>query len=433
MFITKCKRRYGMVFLLLSLYSTCGYALSPLPKTNWSVWYVDSQELTNEDGAATNAFDGDPATYWHTQWNGPSHPHELQISLGGEYTISGLRYLPRQTGVNGRISQYEIYVSTDGATWGTAVASGTFPDTAAEQEVLFAAPVPATHVRLVALGSHDGGPWTTVAELNVLGDTSTANLSPNGVIDTPASDITIPVGDSVDFSGTGTDPENDLPLTYRWSFGAGSGLADVTDKNPGAKTFNNPGSYTVTFTVTDAYGLSDPTPAVRLVTVQSGAPVAPLPQTDWDLWFVDSQELTNEDGAASNAFDGDPATYWHTQWSGPSHPHELQISLGGEYTISGLRYLPRQTGVNGRISQYEIYVSTDGANWGTAVASGTFPDTAAEQEVLFAAPVPATHVRLVALGSHDGGPWTTVAELNVLGEYLHRQSLPERGDRHAGE
>jgi hypothetical protein len=232
------------------------------------------------------------------------------------------------------------------------------------------------------------------------------------------SDITIAVGESVDFSGTGTDPENDLPLTYRWSFGAGSGLADVTDEDPGLKQFNNPGSFTVTYTVNDAAGLGDPTPAVRLVTVQGGAPVEPLPQTNWSVWSVDSEELTGEDGAASNAFDGDPATIWHTKWKGgsPTPPHELQISLGERFTISGLRYLPRQdANDNGRIRQYEIYVSTDGANWGTAVASGTFADTAAEQEVAFA-PVPATHVRLVALNSHDVDPWTSLAELNVLGD-----------------
>ena len=400
--------------------TTGGTAVAPIPQTNWSVWSVDSEELIGEDGAASNAFDGDPATIWHTQWkNGsPTPPHDLRISLGGLYDISGLRYLPRQDGDdNGRIRQYQIYVSTDGTNWGTAVASGTFADTAAEQEVQFA-PVPATHVRLVAVNSYDGDPWTALAEINVLGNLSGGNLPPNGMIDTPQSNLTITVGNSVNFSGTGTDPENNLPLTYRWKFGAGSGLADATVKDPGPKQFNIPGSFTVTFTVSDATGLSDPTPAVRLVTVQSGAPVEPLPQTNWSVWSVDSEELIGEDGAASNAFDGDPATIWHTQWKNgsPTPPHDLRISLGGLYDISGLRYLPRQDGDdNGRIRQYQIYVSTDGTNWGTAVASGTFADTAAEQEVQFA-PVPATHVRLVAVNSYDGDPWTALAEINVLGD-----------------
>ena len=116
---------------------TDGTVAAPLPQSGWSVEYVDSEELVGEDGAAANAFDGDPSTLWVTQWYGgsPAHPHELQISLGGLYEVSGLLYLPRQDGGDdGRIRQYEIYVSTDGVSWGSLVASGIFPDTAAGQE-----------------------------------------------------------------------------------------------------------------------------------------------------------------------------------------------------------------------------------------------------------------------------------------------------------
>ena len=102
------------------------------------------------------------------------------------------------------------------------------------------APVPATHVRLVAVNSYDGDPWTALAEINVLGDLSSGNLSPNGMIDTPLSNLTITVGSSVNFSGTGTDPENNLPLSYRWKFGAGSGLADATVKDPGSQAVQHP-------------------------------------------------------------------------------------------------------------------------------------------------------------------------------------------------
>jgi hypothetical protein len=84
--------------------------------------------------------------------------------------------------------------------------------------------------------------------------------------------------------------------------------------------------------------------------------------------------------------------------------------------VNGFRYLPRQSNVdNGRIRAYEFYVSTDGNNWGSPVATGSFPDNSAEQEVRFAA-VTAAAIRLVALSSYDGDPWTSVAEINVLGE-----------------
>lgn len=91
-----------------------------------------------------------------------------------------------------------------------------------------------------------------------------ANQAPNGTIVTPAGNVSINVGESVAFSGTGTDPDNNTPLAYQWNFGGGA--ANSSQQNPSA-TFNNSGIYTVTFTVTDNKGLSDPTPAARTVSV----------------------------------------------------------------------------------------------------------------------------------------------------------------------
>ncbi len=70
-----------------------------------------------------------------------------------------------------------------------------------------------------------------------------------------------------------------------------------------------------------------------------------------------------------------PPRMWHTQFcpSSAPLPHEIQINLGASYTLSAFQYLPRQDGCgNGWIKQYEFYVSTDGVNWGTPVAAGTF-------------------------------------------------------------
>ena len=95
-------------------------------------------------------------------------------------------------------------------------------------------------------------------------------------------------------------------------------------------------------------------------------------------------------------------------------PHEIQIDLGANYTLTGFKYLPRQDRVNGRIANYKFYVSGDGVKWGTAVAAGRLPNTSAEQTVSFSQ-VPGRYVRLEALSEVNGKPWTSVAELNVLG------------------
>ena len=50
--------------------------------------------------------------------------------------------------------------------------------------------------------------------------------APNGVIDTPGADVTIAVGETVNFSGTGASPDSSEPLTYLWNFGSGSGLPE---------------------------------------------------------------------------------------------------------------------------------------------------------------------------------------------------------------
>jgi len=392
-----------------------------LPKNGWRLVYVDSQELVGENGAATNAFDGNPNTIWHTQYRSasPQPPHEIQIDLGQIYSIEGFRYLPRQDGgINGRIGQYEFYVSMDGINWGSPVAYGTFANSATGKEIAWD-PQTGRFIRLRALTEVNGNPWTSMAEIDVLGDPPSGNQPPNGVIDSPSGNLTINGGDQVSFSGTGSDPDGDLPLSFHWSFGAGSGISDSTLEDPGTVRFNNPGTYTVTLAVTDALGNADPSPATRVITVMSPDTVYTIiPHTGWTLRYVDSQELVGENGAATNAFDGNPNTIWHTQYrsASPRPPHEIQIDLGQIYSIEGFRYLPRQDGgTNGRIGQYEFYVSVDGANWGSPVATGTFANNATEKQVTWA-PQSGRFIRLRALTEVYSNAWTSMAEINVLGD-----------------
>ena len=116
------------------------------------------------------------------------------------------------------------------------------------------------------------------------------------MIQAPAGNVTIAPGGTVDFNGTGSDPENNLPLTYQWNFGNGS---TSTLADPPPVQYVNPGNYTVTFTVRDALGNADPVPATRTVTVQSGAPSYDvISQSGWTLRFVDSQETQGSSNAA---------------------------------------------------------------------------------------------------------------------------------------
>lgn len=87
-----------------------------IPHALWTIAYVDSEELTAEDGSASNAIDGQAASYWHTAWSikpPTGHPHRLVIDLGGSNKIAAFRYTPRAgQDVGGRIKNYRIYVGT---------------------------------------------------------------------------------------------------------------------------------------------------------------------------------------------------------------------------------------------------------------------------------------------------------------------------------
>jgi alpha-glucosidase len=162
------------------------------------------------------------------------------------------------------------------------------------------------------------------------------------------------------------------------------------------------------------------------VAIPAGSPVdgsasAPIDRSAWKIVHVDSQETAAEDGAAANAFDGNAGTIWHSRWSsGPDAlPHEMQIDLGARYGVDSVTLLPRQDGgVNGRIGQYEMYVSDNTGDWGRPVAAGVLANVATPSTVTFAAK-PGRYLRLRALTEAGGrGPWTSVAEVNATGRPL---------------
>ncbi len=96
---------------------------------------------------------------------------------------------------------------------------------------------------------------------------SVSTQAPDGEITTPASDVTISVGQTLRFAATGSDADNDFPLVYRWDY---NGAAPSTQgQEPGNLTFTAAGTYRIRMTVTDSTGATDATPAERIVTVRS--------------------------------------------------------------------------------------------------------------------------------------------------------------------
>lgn len=129
---------------------------------------ADSEETEGENTPATNAIDGDPKTFWGTQWSAanPTPPHQITVDLGAVKDACAVTYLPRRDSANGRIGSYEVRTSTDGQTWSASLATGTLPNSAAEQWIPF--PVTsARYVRLVATREVLNRAWTTTAEVSI--------------------------------------------------------------------------------------------------------------------------------------------------------------------------------------------------------------------------------------------------------------------------
>src|SRR5256712_3059281 len=91
------------------------------------------------------------------------------------------------------------------------------------------------------------------------------DLPPAGTIVTPSSNVAIGRGQSVSFSGSGSDPDGTV-AAYNWVFPGGS-PSSSSSQNPGSVSFANPGTYIASLTVTDNLGLTDPSPATRTITV----------------------------------------------------------------------------------------------------------------------------------------------------------------------
>ena len=142
-----------------------------------------------------------------------------------------------------------------------------------------------------------------------------------------------------------------------------------------------------------------------------------IPKKDWSLLYYDSEEIYDP-GLAKMSFDDDPSTIWHTRWSTgtDSLPHEIHFDLGQEYRLFTFAYKGRAEGSNGRVKDFELYLSNDTLDWGKPVYTGSFQNVSAPQTItLDSNGINARFMRFKALSEINGNPWTTVAEFYLKG------------------
>jgi beta-galactosidase len=136
-------------------------------KSRYAIKYVSSQQ--RDEGEAEHLIDGDPDTYWHTEYGLTltKHPHTVDIDLGEVKSFKAVAYLPRQDNVNGRVAQYRLAISNDAKEW-TTVAEGRFPNSSARQTVALGRSVSARYLRFVALSEVNGQDFASGAEIDVI-------------------------------------------------------------------------------------------------------------------------------------------------------------------------------------------------------------------------------------------------------------------------
>lgn len=143
--------------------------------------------------------------------------------------------------------------------------------------------------------------------------------------------------------------------------------------------------------------------------------IVPVARIDRAGMTASADSVEPDEGEAAHVLDGRADTFWHTRYSGGEQPfpHELTVDMKQSRTLAGIDFLPRQGQSNGRIAQYEIFLSEDGERWEKA-AAGAWGNTAEPQRVMFDGEHRARFIRLRALKEVSGEKFASLAELHPL-------------------
>lgn len=136
-----------------------------------------------------------------------------------------------------------------------------------------------------------------------------------------------------------------------------------------------------------------------------------------DNWVVLEETPNQYSRPLALAFDGDDQTIYHSQYRPADYPmpHVFSVDMGEMVETNGLRYLPRQSGTNWHIQDYQIELSNDGVAW-RVVNSGRLSESRAAKDLTFSLQ-PARYFRLTIFSqtrNTETRNLTTIAELYAL-------------------
>jgi len=331
-----------------------------LSRTGWTA----TASSTESGGSPANALDGNATTRWSTgaaQTNG----QWFQVDMTSAKTFSQI-VMDSGTSTGDYPRGYQVFVSNDGTNWGSAIATGS--GTGQVVTVTFATQS-ARYIKVVQTGSV--GNWWSIHEFNVYG-------SGSGPTATPTSTPTR--------TNTPTGPTN-------------------TPTNTPTRT-NTPTGPTNTPTRTNT-----PVPATNTPT-RTNTPVPPtatpggsggaLSRTGW----VATASSTESGGSPGNALDGNITTRWSTG-APQTNGQWFQVDMTSAKTFNQI-ILDSGASSGDYPRGYQVFVSNDGATWGSAIATGS--GTGQIVTITFATQS-ARYIKVVQTGS--SGSWWSMHEFNV--------------------
>jgi O-glycosyl hydrolase len=137
-------------------------------------------------------------------------------------------------------------------------------------------------------------------------------------------------------------------------------------------------------------------------TIAAGGAETPLSRTGWTV-----SASSSSGDVPANAIDGDASTRWSSR-QGQSNGDWFQVDMGSPQAVSGL-LIDSAANTGDFARYYQVYISIDGLNWGSAIASG--PGAGQLARVVFPT-VTTRFIRVVQLGST--GNWWSIAEFNAF-------------------
>ena len=398
-----------------------------IPQNNISIPKFSSEETGGEgpkSGYISAILDGDDSTFWHSAWSSGNAqpPHWFILDLGKSYEVNKLTMLPRQGSgdlPNGLIRKFTLLYSNTGTEDGdfTPVFEQKELSSGVGLKTVDFEPVTARYLKIYIDESHND--FASLAEINVFRSTpdTTGPNAPANVTtsirwegETPAVDLKWDAA---------IDEESGI---QSYSIFRDGQFLDITDGLEYTDTNVEEGkTYSYEIVATNGAGV-DGEAAAAEVTVNTPPKTYQIPQ-DQMTATASSEETIDEAGTGhgfvTNVLDGNPDTFWCTQWSDKNPdgkhpgPHWLLIDLGKVYTLDRAEFLQRNLNTpHGQVTKYNLSYSVDGEEYTMLVENGTW-DLQNQSNTVQLGNIQARYLKLDCLEGQGTYVPAAMAEVNV--------------------